>query len=118
MAVIGKKGKKGPLQRDLSEMVDLHLRFGLEDMQIRLDQKGWSTIINSWIIAGEDIVMRCVYKNRETNIVLRGTYHAIFTVSAADPDKNLSVYNVTSISDIRRKEIEQLEAQKEIPFSS
>lgn len=101
------KKEQRQLQRDVSDMLDLHLRFGLEDQHIRLSKKDWGVVMESWLIAGEDIVMRCLYKSRETNIILRGTYHAILTISGADPERHLPVYNCFSISDIRRKKLEE-----------
>lgn len=84
-------------------MVDVRLRFGLEDQAVRMPKKDWGTFIDSWVINGEDVVLRSSYKRHETNIVMRGTYHAIYTVAPADADKQIPVYHCFAISDVRKR---------------
>jgi len=107
-----RRGGKQPQQRkrriapvDVSEMFDVHLRFGLEDQFVRVPKLQWKQLVDRWIIDGEDVVLRSVYTKHEENVVLRGTYHAIFSVRPAEEEKHIPVYEVIVCSDVRNRRL-------------
>lgn len=83
-------------------MFDVHLRLGLEDHRFRIPKTQWGFIIENWLVAGEDVVLRASHKNHETNLILRGSASGLVSVTSCDPDRNLPVYNAFSVVDMRK----------------
>ncbi len=103
------KPKRKLEQHDVSDMLDVHLRFGLEDQFVRLPKAQWKEFVDRWVVDGEDVVLRAVYGRHETNHVLRGTYHATYSVRAADPSKHIPVFEVVVCSDVRQRRLAEQE---------
>lgn len=89
-------------------MLDIHLRFGLEDIWFRLPAADFQILMTFWIIGAEDIVLRCVYEHHERDIILRGTSDAIMSSTAPNPAKRLPVYNAYRIDDMRKEYLEKV----------
>lgn len=94
-------------QPDVSQMVDMHLRWGLEDDIIRIPRKAFGVLLETLVLQAEDVVLRCVYPNMERNIILRGTENASMEAKPADPSKNIPVYNLVLVSEWRARILEE-----------
>lgn len=88
---------------DPDDMLDMRLRIGLEEHEIRLSKRDYGLFVQEWKLSGLDVIFRCVFANHERNIVLRGCEGGYESVSACDTDRNIPVYNVISILEMRRK---------------
>ena len=80
--------KKDGKQR-IPQMVDIHIRVGLEDELVRLSPQDWFKVLNCWMLAGEDIIIRIPRQKHEMNIVLRGTQSGAVTLRGFDPQHPL-----------------------------
>ncbi len=92
---------------DPAEMLDLRLRLGLEDFEVRLPKEHYGVLVSEWELAGLDVILRAAHSSFETNIVLRGGQGGYISIKPCDPDKNLPVYNVISVMAMRRKALEE-----------
>lgn len=90
---------------------DLHLRIGIDDLWVRLAAMDWQRLVDAWMLAGEDVILRAVYKARETDIVLRGSgAHVYLSVQPASPEnsKKIGTFNLVRVSDLRLQRLEEM----------
>lgn len=90
--------RRAPL--DTSNMHDIVFRAGLDEELIRIKKKDFDLLLDVWMLAGEDIILRATFNNFERNIVLRGNSNGVLDIKSADPARKIPLYSV-----IRAKEM-------------
>ncbi len=99
--------KRNTRTLDPDDFIDYHIRFGLDDHWCRLPLDHFGKLVAEWILAGNDVVLRCSHKNYEANIILRGGTSAYTSSHLCDPQKNLPVYNCITVAEMRKKKLEE-----------
>lgn len=92
----GRKKKKA-----LPKMVDLHIRLGLEDHLVRIAIAGWETILMSWMLGREDVILRGAFRGQEKNIILRGEESGSLRIRAPKEGVNVAMFTVIRAVDMR-----------------
>jgi hypothetical protein len=83
------------------------VRIGLTDELVRLTPADWFKVLNHWMLANEDVVIRVRRPSMETNIVLRGHESGILTLRKFDPNKRLPPGEVILTEEIRAQLLKQ-----------
>ena len=81
--------------------MDAHIRLGLEDHLVRITVEGWKTILMSWMLGQEDVILRGAFKNQEKNIVLRGNASGSLRIREIKEGVNVAMFTVIRASDMR-----------------
>lgn len=104
---MSQKTRKPPKPDDVSGMMDLNLRFGLDSAVVRMPKESWGRFLKFFVVSGEDVVLRAAYSKMEVNYVLRGDSHLFYQVKAPDPSKKIPVFECFPISEMRKKMFEE-----------
>lgn len=81
---------------------DVSIRMGIDDHTVRMRVQEYKRLLDCWVLAGEDVVIRIAYQNREVNLVLRGHAGGYLSVEAANPERKIPTAGVVlRVADLR-----------------
>ena len=102
-------GKKTTIAAvDVSQMVDMHLRWGLEDDIIRIPRKAFGVLLETLVLQAEDVVLRCVYpEHGAQHHPAVGNRERLHGGQALQIHPRTSVYNLVLVSEWRARILEE-----------
>lgn len=85
--------------------VDLHIQVGLTDMLLRISEPDFQRFLSIWVLAEETVIFRGPYKGMETDIVMRGTESAMFSVRPTQEQNKVHKWKLISADEYRKEQL-------------